>query len=112
MLKINYDHVVAALWDPDLKKELHEIYYDKFPVASELPHDFMHRVNAVRLYAAKMTVEMVIAVAMYFIDIEEPDPREFEAFVKRYSRLIIDRIGRILDNEELDIEVKRRGLLR
>ena len=104
--------------DPELKERLHEAYYSLIPIlakaldvpigpscpAKEMVAELREKMSGME--------NMVLILVKYILEIENPDYHELHSFIVRHSRLLMDRLERILDKEEIKIQVKRRGLLR
>jgi len=111
MYKMNFDRAVLALWDEKLKEDLHESYYDYIPEMKK------YITNPKLILQDAMTPQksrrstMFEILAKWILELEEPDQFELNAFVIRYHELLTDRIHRILDKEEIIVQVKRRRLL-
>jgi len=111
MYKMNFDRAVLALWDEKLKEDLHESYYDCIPEMKKFI------INPKRMLQTAMTLQkdrrstMFEILSRWILELEEPDQFELNAFVIRYHELLTDRIHRILDKEEIIVQIKRRRLL-
>lgn len=115
MYKMNYDRLVEALWDEDLKEKIHEAYYSIVPKMRELLRTHpAHLSKAVERWRSSFKEEqsVIYILAIYVLEIEDPDPCELREFILKYNLLIMDRLERILDREEIKEQIKRRGLLR
>lgn len=108
MYEMNYDRAVLALWNEKLKLDLHEAYYDFIPEMRKIisnPKLILQRPQKKR---EPMLFEIL---SQWILELEEPDPYEISMFIIRHHELLNDRISRILDNEEILIQIKRRRLL-
>ena len=110
MYKMNYDRAVLALWDEKLKEDLHENFYDLIPITLLLTKDPKLAIEKVKQKVTKGESPLSI-MAKFIIEIEDPDPHELSNFIVKYHILLMDRIDKILDREEIQIQVKRRRLL-
>ena len=111
MYKMNYDRAILALWDEDLKRDLHEAYYEFIPEMRNLiknPRLIFDRVMRPPKSQSPMMFEIL---SKWILEREEPDPYELSAFVIRHNQLLNDRIDKILNKEEILVEIKRRRLL-
>lgn len=112
MLQVNYEKYVEALWDPVLKETLHEMYYDLVPELSRFVSGGLGDVEPIKALGAKIKTTMIETMARYIIDTQDPYPLELEEFITSHLRLIAFRIDEIMDQEEMKIQIKRRGLIR
>jgi len=112
MYKINYERLVTALWDPDLKEKLFELFFLHFPDTSGMPA--VPRLREAKILGGCIvsTREMLEAMAKHLLELEYPDPHELKAFINRNSGIMGAQITKILDMDELIEESKKRGLIR
>ncbi len=111
MYKMDYERAVLALWDEDLKTMIHEAYYAFIPELEK----FISNPKLILEFATrppkKRSPRMYEILARWILDLEEPDPFELRAFEVRHHKLLTDRIRRILDTDEIMVQMKRRRLL-
>ncbi|KKL08396.1 hypothetical protein LCGC14_2576270 [marine sediment metagenome] len=108
MYKMNYDRAVLALWDEKLKEELHEAYYAFIPEM----RNFISNPKIILQRPPKKRSPMLFEIlSKWILELEEPNPVELTVFLLRHHELLNDRINRILDKDEILVQVKRRRLL-
>ena len=110
MYKMNFDRVVLALWDEKLKEDLHESYYSLIQIVPLLTKDPQSGIDKIKQRIVKGDSPFSV-VAKFIIEIEDPDLEELYKFIVKYKHIISDRIVKILDSEEILVQVKRRRLL-
>lgn len=111
MYKMNYDRAVLALWDEKLKEELHEAYYAFIPEMRNFIANPKLILEIEKRLPKKSGSRMFKILSKWILELREPDPFELRAFVIRHHELLNDRINRILDKDEIMVQVKRRRLL-
>ncbi len=108
MYKMNYDRAVLALWDEKLKEDLHEAYYAFIPEM----RNFISNPKIILQRPPKKRSPMLFEIlSKWILELEEPNPVELTVFLLRHHELLNDRINRILDKDEILVQVKRRRLL-
>ena len=110
MYKMNFDRAVLALWDEKLKEDLHENFYDLIPITLQLARDPQLGIKTIEQKLTKGESSLSI-MAKWILEIEDPDLHELRKFIVTYHSLLMDRILKILDKEELGVQIKRRRLL-
>ena len=111
MYKINYDRMVTALWDPDLKEELFELFFLHFPDTTGIPP--VPRLLGAKILGSSvvMAEKMLEVMAKYLLELELPDPYELEAFIERHTGMMQVQINKILDSDDLIEEAIKRGVI-
>ncbi|HEC60713.1 hypothetical protein LCGC14_0831530 [marine sediment metagenome] len=111
MYKMNEERAVLALWDEDLKRDLHEAYYAFIPEMRKFisnPKLIFETATRPPKRKSPMLYEIL---SKWILDLEEPDPFELSAFAIRHQEILTDRLQRILDKDEIMVQIKRRRLL-
>jgi len=112
MLSINYEKYVEALWDSELKEKLHEMFYDLLPELGNILSIHLLRIQSIKDISIKIKTTIIETMARYIIDVQDPDPCELDAFIRENAHLLMRRIDDIMDKEEIEVQIKRRRLLR
>jgi len=112
MYKINYDRMVSALWDPELKEELFDLFFLHFPDTTGMPRH--NRLLEAKIMGASIVMgqKMMDAMGKYLLEMECPDPFELKAFLKRHGEMMQIQVNKILDQDAIEEESRRRGLIR
>ena len=111
MYKMNFERAVLALWDEDLKRDLHEAYYAFLPEVTRIIENPVLIFDYAKKPPGMGPANMFKVLSQWILEIKEPDPFELSAFVIRHRELLTDRLQRILDKDEIMVQIKRRRLL-
>lgn len=108
MYEMNYDRAVLALWDEKLKEDLHEAYYDFIPEMRK----FLINPKLILQGPPKNRGPMLFDIlSKWILKLKEPNQVELTVFILKHSKLLTDRITKILDKDEIIVQIKRRRLL-